>query len=92
MPQVGNDPLAQSHASYEASALTPSHHGCIQLGIVSQIEIPPNITGKHWNSWRLLFGDFLGLTLLVIFLNYFCLQNLIVLICGEKFPKIYLGL
>ena len=27
MPQAGIDPPAQSHASYEASALPPSHHG-----------------------------------------------------------------
>ena len=27
MPQAGIDPPAQSHASYEASTLPPSHHG-----------------------------------------------------------------
>ena len=40
---------------------------------------------KIWDSvyisitglvWRLLFGDFLRLTFRVIFVNYFCLQNL----------------
>ena len=30
MPQVGIDPPAQSHASYEASTLPPSHHGWIR--------------------------------------------------------------
>ena len=29
MPQAGIDPPAQSHATYEASALPPSHHGWI---------------------------------------------------------------
>ena len=29
MPQVGIDPPTQSHASYEAGALPPSHHGWI---------------------------------------------------------------
>ena len=29
MPQAGIDPPVQSHASYEASALPPSHHGWI---------------------------------------------------------------
>ena len=29
MAQAGIDPPAQSHASYEASALHPSHHGWI---------------------------------------------------------------
>ena len=28
-PQAGIDPPAQSHTSYEASALPPSHHGWI---------------------------------------------------------------
>ena len=31
MPQAGIDPPAQSHASYEVSALLPSHHGWIRL-------------------------------------------------------------
>ena len=35
--------------------------------------------------WRLLFWGFLGLTLLVIFVNYFCLQNFIFLICRKSF-------
>ena len=35
--------------------------------------------------WRLLFGDFLRLTFVVIFVNYFCLQNLIFLNFGKKF-------
>ena len=29
MPQAGIDPPRQSHATYEASALPPSHHGWI---------------------------------------------------------------
>ena len=34
MPQVGIDPPVQSHASYEASALPPSHHGWIKIGVI----------------------------------------------------------
>ena len=32
MSQGGIDPLRQSHATYEASALTPSHHGWMSKG------------------------------------------------------------
>ena len=38
-----------------------------------------------WTLWRLLFGDFLRLTFEVIFVNYFCLQNLIFLNFWKKF-------
>ena len=31
MPQGGIDPLRQSHATYEARALPPSHHSWIRL-------------------------------------------------------------
>ena len=34
MPQAGINPPAQSHASYEASSLPPSHHGWITLYII----------------------------------------------------------
>ena len=36
-------------------------------------------------KWRFLFGDFLRLTFRIIFVNYFCLQNLIFLNFGKKF-------
>ena len=39
--------------------------------------------------WRLLFGDILGLILLIIFVNCFCLQNLNF---RKRFPLVYLGL
>ena len=32
MPQAGIDPMVQSHDSYEARALPPSHHGWIHHG------------------------------------------------------------
>ena len=35
MPQAGIDPPAQSHASCEASALPPGHHGWIRRTIVA---------------------------------------------------------
>ena len=36
-----------------------------------------NTDGKNKAAvWRFLFGDFLRLTFMVIFVNYFCLQNL----------------
>ena len=41
---------------------------------------------------RLLFWGFLGLTLLVIFVNYFCLQILNFLICSKSFLMIILNL
>ena len=34
MPQEGINPQVQSHASYEASILPPSHHGWILSDIV----------------------------------------------------------
>ena len=34
MPQVGINPPVQSHASYEASALPPSHHNWIRLSLI----------------------------------------------------------
>ena len=38
--QAGIDPLAQSHASSEASALSPSHHGWIKASIMrSQLKV-----------------------------------------------------
>ena len=41
--------------------------------------------------WRLLFGDFLRLTFVVIFVNYFCLQNLNFLNFGKKFIRLFLS-
>ena len=41
MPQAGIDPLAQSHASYEASALPPSHHSWIWLWLKRTITQAP---------------------------------------------------
>ena len=35
------------------------------------------VTKETCLAWRLLFGDFLRLTFVVIFVNYFCLQNLL---------------
>ena len=34
MPQAGFDPPEQSHASYEASAILPSHHGWIAATLI----------------------------------------------------------
>ena len=41
---------------------------------LSHEKIPAD--AQDWMQWRLLFGDFLRLTFMVIFVNYFCLQNI----------------
>ena len=48
MPQAGIDQPRQSHATYEASGLPPSHHGWIGLDKF-------NIGLLYSNSMRLLF-------------------------------------
>ena len=47
MPQEGSDPQVQSHASYEESALPPSHHGTIYDII--------EIKGFNANVWNHFF-------------------------------------
>ena len=34
MPQAGIDPMRQSHSTYEASTLPPSHHGWMYMHFI----------------------------------------------------------
>ena len=54
-----------------------------ELGLVFEVGIGIELEVEV--EWRLLFGDFLRLTFIVVFVNYFCLQNLNFLNFGKKF-------
>ena len=47
MPEAVIDPLAQSQASYEASAQPPSHHGWILLCVFTKLNFAPKLFGGH---------------------------------------------
>ena len=56
MPQAGIDPPVQSHASYEASALPPSHHSWMSylFILVDFISTYTNFNEPNSSIWMVI--------------------------------------